>query len=98
MEWKCCHGYRGEDCNDGPVGSTGSQIPATRPQHRPGYGGGGGGGHGLGGFGGGSSGIVENGGQNGKWSFVHVFLFWLVSIEHFLLTFKFSINQTFRLL
>lgn len=65
MEWKCCHGYRGEDCNDGPVGSTGSQIPATRPQHRPGYGGGGGG-HGLGGFGGGSSGTVENGGQNGK--------------------------------
>lgn len=68
MEWKCCHGYRGEDCNDGSVGSTGSQTPATRPQPRPGYGGGGGGGggHGLGGFGGGSSGIVENRGQNGK--------------------------------
>uniref|UniRef100_A0A8C9YGL0 Elastin microfibril interfacer 1b n=1 Tax=Sander lucioperca TaxID=283035 RepID=A0A8C9YGL0_SANLU len=20
MEWKCCHGYSGEDCNDGPIG------------------------------------------------------------------------------
>ncbi|XP_041661750.1 EMILIN-1a [Cheilinus undulatus] len=22
MEWKCCHGYSGEDCQDGPRGST----------------------------------------------------------------------------
>ncbi|KAF7655685.1 hypothetical protein LDENG_00052430 [Lucifuga dentata] len=29
MEWKCCHGYSGEDCNDGPIGGTGTQI--SRP-------------------------------------------------------------------
>uniref|UniRef100_A0A3B4TYR1 EMI domain-containing protein n=1 Tax=Seriola dumerili TaxID=41447 RepID=A0A3B4TYR1_SERDU len=39
MEWKCCHGYSGEDCNDGPVGGAGTQISTTRPQPRPGQGG-----------------------------------------------------------
>ncbi|CAJ1049968.1 EMILIN-1-like [Xyrichtys novacula] len=56
MEWKCCHGYSGEDCNDGPVGGAGTQISTTRPQPRPGQGGGhggGGGGYGGGGHGGG---------------------------------------------
>lgn len=64
MEWKCCHGYSGADCNDGPVGATGSHVSVNRPQHRPGYGGGSGG-H-AGGVGGGSYGAGENGGQNGK--------------------------------
>lgn len=66
MEWKCCHGYGGADCNDGPAGGAGVQIPSTRPQPRPGYGGGGAG-HGAGGAGGSSSGAVGNGGQNGKY-------------------------------
>ncbi|XP_031172911.1 EMILIN-1-like isoform X2 [Sander lucioperca] len=39
MEWKCCHGYSGEDCNDGPIGGAGTQISTTRPQPRPGHGG-----------------------------------------------------------
>uniref|UniRef100_A0A3Q0RH89 Elastin microfibril interfacer 1 n=1 Tax=Amphilophus citrinellus TaxID=61819 RepID=A0A3Q0RH89_AMPCI len=38
MEWKCCHGYSGEDCNTGPAGGAGTQISTTRPQ--PGQGGG----------------------------------------------------------
>ncbi|XP_070763122.1 EMILIN-1b [Enoplosus armatus] len=51
MEWKCCQGYSGEDCNGGPVGGAGTQISTTRPQPRLGQGGGtsygqGGGGHG----------------------------------------------------
>ncbi|XP_047436823.1 EMILIN-1-like [Mugil cephalus] len=32
MEWKCCHGYSGEDCNNGPVGGAGTQVSTTRPQ------------------------------------------------------------------
>uniref|UniRef100_A0A3Q3SYX6 EMILIN-1-like n=1 Tax=Mastacembelus armatus TaxID=205130 RepID=A0A3Q3SYX6_9TELE len=35
MEWKCCHGYSGEDCTDRLLGGT--QISTTRPQ--PGQGG-----------------------------------------------------------
>nr|XP_046254738.1 EMILIN-1-like [Scatophagus argus] len=31
MEWKCCQGYSGEDCNVGPAGGAGTQIPITRP-------------------------------------------------------------------
>uniref|UniRef100_A0A3B4GIB5 Elastin microfibril interfacer 1b n=1 Tax=Pundamilia nyererei TaxID=303518 RepID=A0A3B4GIB5_9CICH len=38
MDWKCCHGYSGADCNIGPVGGGGTQISTTRPQ--PGQGGG----------------------------------------------------------
>ncbi|KAJ3593417.1 hypothetical protein NHX12_005752 [Muraenolepis orangiensis] len=38
MEWKCCHGYSGEDCNVGPVGGSGTQISTTRPRPRPGQG------------------------------------------------------------
>uniref|UniRef100_A0A7N8X3T5 EMILIN-1-like n=1 Tax=Mastacembelus armatus TaxID=205130 RepID=A0A7N8X3T5_9TELE len=30
MEWKCCHGYSGEDCTDRLLGGT--QISTTRPQ------------------------------------------------------------------
>uniref|UniRef100_A0A671VPC4 Elastin microfibril interfacer 1b n=1 Tax=Sparus aurata TaxID=8175 RepID=A0A671VPC4_SPAAU len=31
MEWKCCQGYSGEDCNHGPVGEGGPQISTNRP-------------------------------------------------------------------
>ncbi|KAM3877469.1 EMILIN-1b [Diretmus argenteus] len=41
MEWKCCHGYSGEDCNNGPIGGSGTQISTARPRPRPGQGGGG---------------------------------------------------------
>ncbi|XP_026174099.1 EMILIN-1-A [Mastacembelus armatus] len=29
MEWKCCHGYSGEDCQDGPKVTTESQVTLT---------------------------------------------------------------------
>ncbi|KAK5853292.1 hypothetical protein PBY51_007091 [Eleginops maclovinus] len=32
MEWKCCHGYSGEDCSDGPKGTTETQVNAGRPR------------------------------------------------------------------
>ncbi|XP_061671600.1 EMILIN-1-A-like isoform X2 [Syngnathoides biaculeatus] len=32
MEWKCCHGYSGNDCSNGPVSGTGS---TNRPQPQP---------------------------------------------------------------
>ncbi|XP_042359190.1 EMILIN-1a [Plectropomus leopardus] len=32
MEWKCCHGYSGEDCHDGPKGTTNTQVNGGRPQ------------------------------------------------------------------
>ncbi len=35
MEWKCCHGYSGEDCNDGPNGGSDTQISTSRPLPRP---------------------------------------------------------------
>ncbi|XP_056134844.1 EMILIN-1-A-like [Lampris incognitus] len=38
MEWKCCHGYSGDDCSDGPVGGGGTQISTARPRPRPGQG------------------------------------------------------------
>ncbi|XP_060901583.1 EMILIN-1-A-like isoform X1 [Labrus mixtus] len=70
MEWKCCHGYSGEDCNDSPVGGAGTQISTTRPQPRPGQGGaggqgGGGGGQGGAGGGQGGGGYGGGGGQGG---------------------------------
>ncbi|XP_034416837.1 EMILIN-1-like [Cyclopterus lumpus] len=76
MEWKCCHGYSGEDCNGGPVGGAGTQISTTRSQPRPGGQGGGGqgggtgygqggGGHGGGGTGYGQGGGVQRGGGQG---------------------------------
>lgn len=72
MEWKCCHGYSGEDCNDGPVG--GSQISTTRPQPRPGGGTlGGGGGQG----GGGVPGSGQSGGHSGEWIVIFIYLFFL---------------------
>ncbi|KAJ0060764.1 hypothetical protein NL108_000037, partial [Boleophthalmus pectinirostris] len=51
MEWKCCHGYSGEDCHEGP------RVPTTTHTGRPrvsqtGYNPGGGGGGGGGGAGG----------------------------------------------
>lgn len=58
MEWKCCQGYSGEDCNDGPVGGAGTHISTTRPQARPGQGGGG--------YGGGSYGSGPSGGNSGE--------------------------------
>ncbi|XP_039979405.1 EMILIN-1-like isoform X2 [Xiphias gladius] len=68
MEWKCCHGYSGEDCTNGPVGGAGPQISTTRPQPRPGQGGGvnhgqGGGGYGQGGS---SSGSGQSAGNSGE--------------------------------
>ncbi|XP_074471923.1 EMILIN-1-A isoform X1 [Sebastes fasciatus] len=32
MEWKCCHGYSGEDCHDGPKGSGDTQVSGGRPR------------------------------------------------------------------
>ncbi|XP_040895718.1 EMILIN-1-like isoform X2 [Toxotes jaculatrix] len=61
MEWKCCHGYSGADCTEGPAGGGGPQISTTRPGQGGGtsYGPGGGGyGHG-----GGGSGPGQNGGH-----------------------------------
>ncbi len=78
MEWKCCHGYSGEDCNDSTVGGAGTQISTTRPQPRPGQGGGG--------FGGGSSGSGRSGGHSGEWIliYMHSFdTFELKSLERF---------------
>lgn len=72
MEWKCCHGYSGEDCNDGPVG--GSQISTTRPQPRPGGGTlGGGGGQG----GGGVPGSGQSGGHSGEWIVIFIYFIFL---------------------
>ncbi|XP_056410076.1 EMILIN-1 [Hyla sarda] len=33
MEWKCCHGYSGDDCTEGPT--NGAQVTTTRPRPRP---------------------------------------------------------------
>ncbi|XP_062863860.1 EMILIN-1b [Trichomycterus rosablanca] len=33
MEWRCCHGYSGEDCNEG--GTTTTQISTVRPRPKP---------------------------------------------------------------
>ena len=52
MEWKCCHGYSGEDCNVGPVGGSGTQLSTTRPRPRPGQGG---------------TGTGQGGGDSGGW-------------------------------
>ncbi|XP_036448432.1 EMILIN-1b [Colossoma macropomum] len=35
MEWKCCHGFSGEDCNDGPSPGSGTQISTARPWPKP---------------------------------------------------------------
>ncbi|GAA6233909.1 EMILIN-1-like [Lates japonicus] len=32
MEWKCCHGYSGEDCHDGPQVTPDTQISGGRPR------------------------------------------------------------------
>lgn len=77
MEWKCCYGYSGEDCNDGSVGGAGNQISTTRPQPRPGpgrgvQGGGGGGGQGLGDYGGVSHGSGQSGGHSGEWILIYI--------------------------
>ncbi|XP_068433125.1 EMILIN-1-A [Clinocottus analis] len=32
MEWKCCHGYSGEDCHDGPKVTGDAQTGAGRPR------------------------------------------------------------------
>ncbi|XP_034040946.1 EMILIN-1-like isoform X1 [Thalassophryne amazonica] len=39
LEWKCCHGYSGVDCGEGPAVGSGTQISTTKPQPRPGQGG-----------------------------------------------------------
>ena len=42
MEWKCCHGYGGADCQDGPVGGVEGPVAAGRPQPGSGWAGSGG--------------------------------------------------------
>ncbi|XP_029281566.1 EMILIN-1-A [Cottoperca gobio] len=32
MEWKCCHGYSGENCIDGPKGTTDTQVNGGQPR------------------------------------------------------------------
>lgn len=32
MEWKCCHGYSGEDCQEGPRVSADTQVNGGRPR------------------------------------------------------------------
>nr|XP_046228640.1 EMILIN-1a isoform X2 [Scatophagus argus] len=32
MEWRCCHGYSGEDCHDGPRVTTETQVNGGRPR------------------------------------------------------------------
>ncbi|XP_035473482.2 EMILIN-1a [Scophthalmus maximus] len=32
MEWKCCHGYSGDNCQDGPQVTTNTQVSAGRPR------------------------------------------------------------------
>uniref|UniRef100_A0A3P8T717 Elastin microfibril interfacer 1a n=1 Tax=Amphiprion percula TaxID=161767 RepID=A0A3P8T717_AMPPE len=32
MEWKCCHGYSGEDCHNGPQGTPDTQVNRGRPR------------------------------------------------------------------
>ncbi|KAK2854372.1 hypothetical protein Q5P01_007033 [Channa striata] len=59
MEWKCCHGYSGEDCVDGPAGGAEAHISTTRPQPRQA----GGTSYGQGGVGSGSG---QSGGHNGR--------------------------------
>ncbi|XP_036951878.1 EMILIN-1-like isoform X2 [Acanthopagrus latus] len=72
MEWKCCQGYSGDDCNHGPVGEGGPQISTNRLGPGGGSLGGGGGGQqgggrqGGGGFGGGISGSGQSGGHGGQ--------------------------------
>lgn len=39
MEWKCCHGYSGEDCHDGPKAPTNTQVNGGRPHGTNGNGG-----------------------------------------------------------
>ncbi|KAF7212157.1 EMILIN-1b isoform X2 [Nothobranchius furzeri] len=56
MDWKCCHGYSGEDCTTGPAGGAGNQISTSRPQP----------GHGSGGFGGSGSWSGGSGEQSGR--------------------------------
>ncbi|KAL4623861.1 EMILIN-1 [Arapaima gigas] len=35
MEWKCCHGYTGDNCSEGPNGGTVTQFSTTRPRPNP---------------------------------------------------------------
>ncbi|XP_023694540.2 EMILIN-1b [Paramormyrops kingsleyae] len=35
MEWKCCRGYTGDDCSEGPNGGSDTQISTTRPRPNP---------------------------------------------------------------
>ncbi|XP_029585223.1 EMILIN-1b [Salmo trutta] len=35
MEWKCCHGYTGDECSEGPSGGSGTQIGTARPRPKP---------------------------------------------------------------
>lgn len=47
MEWKCCHGYSGDNCHDGPRGVPDTGVNAGRPHttqtgHNTGSGGSGG--------------------------------------------------------
>ncbi|KAI1895854.1 hypothetical protein AGOR_G00111050 [Albula goreensis] len=35
MEWKCCHGFAGDDCNEGVNGGSNTQISTARPWPKP---------------------------------------------------------------
>ncbi|XP_041704240.1 EMILIN-1 [Coregonus clupeaformis] len=35
MEWKCCHGYTGDECSEGPSGGSGTQIATAKPRPKP---------------------------------------------------------------
>ncbi|KAG5857373.1 hypothetical protein ANANG_G00018780 [Anguilla anguilla] len=35
MEWRCCHGYSGDDCNEGMNGGYPTQIGTARPWPKP---------------------------------------------------------------
>ncbi|KAI1897839.1 hypothetical protein AGOR_G00087400 [Albula goreensis] len=35
MEWRCCNGYSGEDCSEGPSGGSVTQVSTARPRPRP---------------------------------------------------------------
>ncbi|XP_049575102.1 EMILIN-1b isoform X1 [Syngnathus scovelli] len=59
LEWKCCQGYSGDNCSNGPLGGTGS---TNRPELHPGHGR-----NGINtGQGGVNTGFGQNGGHSGR--------------------------------
>lgn len=55
IEWKCCHGYSGENCNIGPVGGAVTHKTTTNThKQQPG-----------------STGSGQTGGLIGEWTFMN---------------------------